>query len=604
MNTLGKAALVSSIALWAGACGNPSDKENTTTSSSSSVSAPVSQNSSSSSLAPPNVQASFAFMKPVVIYSEPFEAWGECTGYYASGSINEPTVSFASSSSSLVQFSNGTPSLASSSVSFSSSAPPPPALVSGGFGGGGFAGVSADVAILPTPDPVPDIAADATEFYFSYDESESTASRDLSLDAIFSGDYPSEDWGRPYEFLNAEHFGHFNAQTVGPFAVSMGLHTSNNGAIPVGPQYEGDLHTFGISLSGPELSKEDRRNVVLTLLVDVSGSMDVSYGGYRYVAPQSLLDVAQHAMFKLLPSLKEGDVVNLVTFDTSAETVLVGWQYEDGNCGLVDAVSGLYTRGSTNLNQGIEYAYQAAQETYDPDKANRVIILTDAYANTGEINPQTIADLTVINGLEGIHFSGIGIGDSFNDRFLNELTDIGKGTYSAMITPNDAERIMSSNFTRFVDYAVENVRFKLNYPQSLDQLESAAEDISTEASEVSKVNFSYNSDQFFLESFKGTVAAEDQVTFTVYYDDANGEAQEASLDFSVSEISGQGQDALMSAVMVAKLAQLIGGEISCSELINSDFYLSNIETDIFETYISAAENYCASGPDLPVITPF
>lgn len=574
--------------------------------SSSSVSSqfnPVGTSSVSSTSSVPGSSAvttsSVATSSSVSSLESDFIAWGSCTGNYASNRVNtyspggfaSPTGGSQSYSSSSAFYSSSSYSYSSAMASTSTAASASMAPIASSSS---FASSSRPNEDIIDPTVGPDVSADATEFYFSYDESDSTASRDLTLQSIFAGNtYLDPSWGRPYEFLNAETFPHFNAEDAAPFNVSIGLYVTAPGEVPVGPQYQGDLYTFGINVSGPELTKEARPNVVLTVLLDVSGSMSSPYGGYTLTAPSNLLDVAQHGLYRLLDSLKEGDVVNLVTFETNAQVVIQGWQYGDADCDLVNAITSLYTMGSTNLDEGIRFAYRAAQETYDPSKANRVVMLTDAYANTGQTNVDIIAQNTVINGLEGIYFSGIGIGQSFNEAFLNELTEIGKGTYSAMITPSDAERIMTQNFTRFIDYAVANVRFKIRFPDSLNQLESSAENISTESSAVSKINFSYNSDQFFLESFSGIAEGEDQIDFMIYFDDENGAEQEVVLSHSVEELIRQGGDEIKSALAVSKLAQIVAGELSCSEVINSGLLNQEVNSEIYATYTLAIETLCS-----------
>ncbi len=508
----------------------------------------------------------------------------------------------------------------SSSSSSSGSSPSSSSSGSSSSSTGGFVGIpnpspspttSSGGPVIPPPpvEPevpeVPDIDADATAFYFSYDESASTASRDLAFAALEYEGYLDPNWGRTYEFLNAENFDHFEPEAVGPFEISMRLYKAHTNEIPVNIEYDGDLYALGVNVTGPEIVKEDRDNVVLTLLVDVSGSMMSNYATEVRSDIQNLLDVAKHGLLHLDESLKSGDVVNLVTFQTTAATVLTDWHYgEDEPAILHDAINGMRAAGSTNLDAGVSLAYQVAREFYDPEKANRVVMLTDAYANTGEVNSSVIAENTVINGLEGIHFAGVGIGSGFNDEFLNDLTDIGKSVYSAMITPEDAERIFTDGFMRFIDNAVTNVKFRLDYPQSLDQLQSAAEEISEDESEVRSTNFAYNSDQFFFELFnnKDGLDVEDEMTLTVYFDDADGEQTSVSLTRPVNELLTLDDAQIKSAAMVTRLAQLIGRDLSCDEVLFSGLYEQSIDTAIFSDYQQAVTRYCERD-DVSVITP-
>ncbi|HEY7883749.1 MAG TPA: VWA domain-containing protein, partial [Cellvibrionaceae bacterium] len=447
---------------------------------------------------------------------------------------------------------------------------------------------------------IPEIDSSATSFYFSYDDSASTAARDLTLSAIDYGTQIDPNWGRPYEYLNAEIFSHFAPVKAEPFTVSMGLYHAEVGEVPINREYSGDLYALGVNISGPTISKEERPNVVLTLLVDISGSMTSPYAAETATDIRSLMDVVKYGLAELDASLKPGDIVSIVSFETVARTVLEHWQYDATSSLYHNAVASLYAQGSTNLNAGIEEAYRVAQSSYDPEKSNRVVILTDAYANTGEVNPSIIAENTVINGLEGIHFAGVGIGQGFQDAFLHELTDIGKSVYSAVITPADARRVFTNGFMRFIDSAVNNVRFQLEYPEGFDQLQSSAEEISENEEDVRTVNFAYNSEQFFFELFSNEDgwADDDVFTLTIYFDGDEGEGKEIVREESVSVLLEKGTDEIKSAAAVTTLAQLVAGELECETVTNSGIYLQEINTDVFASYRDAISRFCERDPSL------
>lgn len=447
----------------------------------------------------------------------------------------------------------------------------------------------------PLPDiPEPDIDSESTYFYLSYDDSASTAPRDITFAALEYGRLPSTQYGRPYEFLNAETFEHFAKEDAEPFTVSMGLVQVVNKEIPVAISYEGEMYALGININGPTLTQTERKNVVLTLLLDISGSMSSSYASETRLDLKTLLDVAKSGLKAVLQSLKPGDKLNLVTFDTHAEVVMTDWLYNPDDSTYLEAVEALYTRGTTNLNEGIELAYDVARRSYDETKANRVIIMTDAYANTGMVDPEIIAENTVINGMEGILFSGIGIGASFNETFLNELTDIGKSTYSSMVTPEDANRIFTDGFMRFVDHAVENIQFRIDYPQSLDQLKSAAEQISTDINEVTTVNYAYNSSQFFLELFNSIEGTDgdENITLTITFDGEDGETETRVLEKTVSELLSVDSTEIYAAAMVTTLADLVAGKIECEAVLSSDLYTMSLSSEVYRQYQKAIEMFC------------
>ena len=439
----------------------------------------------------------------------------------------------------------------------------------------------------------PEVSAEATSFFFSYDESGSTASRDLALTSLANGRKPDPALGRPYEFLNAEALNGFAAISVGPFDVSMGMLRSQDGDIPSSVTTDGSVYGLGVHIKGPTRTLNERRNVVLTVLLDISGSMDASYANETINSATTLLDVAKIGLRSMQQSLKQGDIVNIITFATNADVVLEGHSPTPNS--LDSLIDNFATTGSTDIGNGIDLAYQVANRNFDADKANRLILITDANVNTGEIDPDEIARPTTINELEGIYFSGVGVGAFFNDRVLNTVTDAGKGSYSAMITPADARRIFTDGFFRFLNPAASDVKFQLTYPQEMDQLQSFAEEISTEASEVNTINFSYNSSQFFLELFSGpdTLSPDGELRLDITYEQSDGQEQSATISKTVDALQEQGTAEIKAAAAVATLAQLINGSLTCETVLSSRLYNNPVQNEVYQSYKRHVENFCS-----------
>ena len=454
------------------------------------------------------------------------------------------------------------------------------------------AGTSQPDILPPARELDPQIDAEATSFFFSYDDSASTASRDLSFAALDEGRRPDASLGRPFEYLNAESFTRFDSRAVGPFAVSMTLRAAQPGDIPLGAAVEQKLYALGVNIAGPQLSLAERPNIVLTLLVDVSGSMDSPYAQETRNDVTSLLDVVQYGLQRIGPSLKSGDTINLVTFSNEARIVVEGLDAIAGD--LSTLVTGLQTEGSTNIGAGVDLAYEVANRTYDSSKANRVLMLTDARVNTGELDPNRIAEPTTIGGLEGIFFSGIGIGSGFDDTVLNTVTEAGKGSYSAMITPNDAERLFTTDFIRFLSPAARDIRFQLTYPQSLDQLRSFGEEISESPEEVRTVNFAFNSEQFFVELFTGPDALDgnEEITLDITFTDADGEARSESITRTLAELSNVLTDQVDAALAVTTLAELVNGNLNCGDVLASRLYQEPLASPVYALYRQYITRFC------------
>ncbi len=416
-------------------------------------------------------------------------------------------------------------------------------------------------------DPIPDAQ---NFFYFSYDDSASTAGVEQTKFALGRANpvNPNPSWVRPWEFLNYETFTVQNLKDLGTFQVAMGLwqHTVSNTAAGDAQAGSQTAYDLGVQVKTPEISKAQRQNLVLTLLLDVSGSMDsASVQLNESGQTPNLLAVAKAGLRALPAQLKAGDVVNLITFSDNATTRVEAWKYEGDTTAWLAAVDALRTESGTNLNAGLQSAYALARTYYDANKTNRVMMLTDAYANQGQVNADIIAQNTRINNAEGIYFSGLGFGFDFNEGFLNTLTEAGKGSYTSVISVADAERAFGERFIALTQIAARDVRFRLDYPAALQRTVSAAEQSSQVASEVEPIHFAANSSQYFLERFQasgeGNVSGSVKLTIA-YTDPVSGEGREEVLSVPVSELLNQELSSIKDARMVTLLTQLILGKIT------------------------------------------
>jgi len=163
-----------------------------------------------------------------------------------------------------------------------------------------------------------------------------------------------------------------------------------------------------------------------------------------------------------------------------------------------------------------------------------------------------------------------------------------------MVTPTDAERIFTEGFMRFVDHAVENIQFRIDYPQSLDQLKSAAEEISTEVTDVSTVNYAYNSSQFFFELFNSLegIDGSETITLTASFNGPEGTTETVTVEKTIAELMAVESDQIYAAAAVTTLADLVAQKIKCEPVMASSLYQMDIASTVFQTYKKAISDYC------------
>ncbi|MCF6277261.1 MAG: von Willebrand factor type A domain-containing protein, partial [Anaerolineales bacterium] len=132
-----------------------------------------------------------------------------------------------------------------------------------------------------------------------------------------------------------------------------------------------------VGIQGYDVSDRDRKDVSLTFVIDVSGSMDMD----------NRLGLVKRSLEMLVEQLGRDDRISIVVYGSDARVVLEPTPASKKGR-ILDAIYSLRPEGSTNAEAGLKLGYQMAMRAYNPDGVNRVILCSDGVANVG----QTAAD--------------------------------------------------------------------------------------------------------------------------------------------------------------------------------------------------------------------
>ena len=209
-----------------------------------------------------------------------------------------------------------------------------------------------------------------------------------------------------------------------------------------------------IGFSTPKTASESTdRSSNICLLVDRSGSMQ---GQNMAMTKNALLTFAK--------SLNSEDWISLVVFDHEATTILPSHQVGDGKS-LISAIYNLQPRGSTNMEIGINAACSELMKHFSPDQTNRVIILTDAQINTGELSPQNIlakySHPSDPKLSEHVDFTLVGVGINFNHDFARKFTSNSHNSIHFIHDQADIQKLFVQEAASLRQVAARQVKLKL-----------------------------------------------------------------------------------------------------------------------------------------------
>lgn len=173
---------------------------------------------------------------------------------------------------------------------------------------------------------------------------------------------------------------------------------------------------------------------MLTFVVDVSGSM----------GDPGRLDLVQKALRAAVGELRDDDSLAVVTFSDRARVALPATRLGAGDARehALSVVDRLEPEDSTNLEAGLRTGYDVALESARRGATNRVVLLSDALANTGETDPDALLErIDRARSRHGIALFGVGVGSEYGDELMERLVDKGDGHTSYVSTPAEARAL-------------------------------------------------------------------------------------------------------------------------------------------------------------------
>jgi Ca-activated chloride channel family protein len=194
-------------------------------------------------------------------------------------------------------------------------------------------------------------------------------------------------------------------------------------------------HVLRIGIKGREVRDRARKPLALTLVIDVSGSMEE--GGR--------LELVKDGLIHLVEQLAEEDDLAIVAYSTNARVVLErrAMDSREARREAMDAIDSLRPSNSTNAEAGLTLAYDLADEGWRKEAVNKVVLASDGVANVGATGPGTILDRIGDYVRREITLTAIGVGmGNYNDALLEQLADRGDGSYHYIDDYTEMRRVM------------------------------------------------------------------------------------------------------------------------------------------------------------------
>ena len=191
---------------------------------------------------------------------------------------------------------------------------------------------------------------------------------------------------------------------------------------------------------------ESRRNPSPPLNVCIVIDRSTSMKGEK-------MDVVKSAAVQILRNLRPQDILSVVAFSDRAE-VIIPASYQQDRSRLEARIQMIQPSGGTEIFQGLDAGAKEVMRSHNEKRLNHIILLTDGQTYGDEQNCLELA--TKLAG-RNIGISAMGIGEEWNDIFLDVLATRTGGSSAYISEPQDIKRLLLEKFSALAQTYAEDV---------------------------------------------------------------------------------------------------------------------------------------------------
>ena len=342
---------------------------------------------------------------------------------------------------------------------------------------------------------------------------------------------------------------------------------SYTSALSKDPFSEKEEYFLSVGLnSGIKQSDFSRKKLHLVIVLDISGSMATPFNRFYYdqfkkkgkettedkkELMETKMQTASQSVVALLNHLKPEDSLGVVLFNNKAHLAKplrkVG---RTDMKAIKDHILEIQAQGGTNMSDGIKMAGDMLKKysLSDDEVEKRIIFLTDAQPNEGELSESGMAGMTKNHTKHRIYTTFIGIGVDFNTELIEIISKIRGANYYAVHSPDEFKKRMDKNFDYMVTPLVFQLQLKLKAPGFEIQKVYGSPEANESTGEIMKVSTLFPSETEDEETRGGMVLlhlkkltnnASSALQLNISYEDRDGKKSSDSLDFEFQHNGGQ-----------------------------------------------------------------
>ena len=210
----------------------------------------------------------------------------------------------------------------------------------------------------------------------------------------------------------------------------------------------------------------NRQKLNVVIVLDISGSMSSSFSSYYYDKgskesdDKSKMKIAEECINDLIDKLNPDDRLGVVLFDDDAYLGKKLNLISDTNTEAIkNHILEIEPQGGTNFSGGYKKGTKLFEKYLDDkDYQNRIIVITDAMPNSGDITSTGLMGMIKKNAEDKIYTSLIGVGVDFNTELTEKISDVRGANYYSVHNSSEFKKTLADEF----DYMVTPLIFDLD----------------------------------------------------------------------------------------------------------------------------------------------
>jgi len=165
------------------------------------------------------------------------------------------------------------------------------------------------------------------------------------------------------------------------------------------------------------------------------------------------MDVVKATAIQILRNIRQQDILSVVAFSDRAE-VIVPASYHQDRSRLEARIQMIQASGGTEIFQGLDAGAKEVMRSHDAKRVNHIILLTDGQTYGDE---QQCLNLASTLAERSVGISAMGIGEEWNDVFLDVLATRTGGNSAYIAEPQDIKRLLLEKFNALAHVYAEDV---------------------------------------------------------------------------------------------------------------------------------------------------